>query len=426
MKQAAKGAPIMVTAWGETKNLYDWSKDLRAKVPYQAIRNRLERAHPWKPERAISEPATDNPLRAYNIERAPRYEAFGESKTLSEWFEDPRCECSPQALRRRLYDGIPLEQALAKKKPAEYRKRGGKTYEAFGEKKTLAEWANDPRCRSSYMTLLKRGAKGLSMERAIMGLREGVLHEAFGETNTMRGWEKDPRCVVSRQVLDSRLKAGVPIEVALTRKEVKASEFSHRAPSVLESLAALDRALRSKAGDLAAKPTAFGESKSIRQWELDPRCVATRATIVKRMEAGVPMELAIGRATSVRAKDEAEAFGRTLRYDQWAVHSYCAVDRDTFFTRVRAGMDVETAMTQPAGLWPTLQVTRFAEDAAGAVAAAVEATSKRELKRAVEALQALVDYARDVAESIPDPRPRRKGSLSPRESSPAPAEDAWA
>lgn len=42
-----------------------------------------------------------------------RYEAFGESKTIRQWVDDPRCSVGYQGLYRRLKNGMPPEQAIA-------------------------------------------------------------------------------------------------------------------------------------------------------------------------------------------------------------------------------------------------------------------------------------------------------------------------
>lgn len=44
----------------------------------------------------------------------------------------------------------------------------GLTHKAFGERKTLQEWADDPRCGVSYGVLCKRLARGLLLEDALV------------------------------------------------------------------------------------------------------------------------------------------------------------------------------------------------------------------------------------------------------------------
>ena len=80
---------------------------------------------------------------------------------------------------------------------------------AWGETKTVAAWANDPRCAVSEAALRQRVVSGWAAERAItQGARGQVLATAFGETKTVTEWAEDPRCPVSRETLKGRLRAG--------------------------------------------------------------------------------------------------------------------------------------------------------------------------------------------------------------------------
>lgn len=49
-------APRMVTAWGETKHLGAWAQDPRCMVGYHSLYHRIVRAG-WPAERAIATPA---------------------------------------------------------------------------------------------------------------------------------------------------------------------------------------------------------------------------------------------------------------------------------------------------------------------------------------------------------------------------------
>ena len=80
---------------------------------------------------------------------------------------------------------------------------------AWGETKAVAAWADDPRCAVSEGALRQRVISGWSAERAItQGPRGQVLATAFGETKTVTAWAADPRCSVSRETLKGRLRAG--------------------------------------------------------------------------------------------------------------------------------------------------------------------------------------------------------------------------
>ncbi len=434
VSQGEVGAEIMVTAWGETKNLYDWANDPRSNAGYQTIRGRLTRVKPWKPERAISTPPSDNPLKAYNLENAPRYEAFGEYKTVNEWLADPRCQASPNAFRRKLKQGVPTYLALQSRTPSYWRKTG-KDFEAFGERKSLMQWADDPRCKVSYHLLKRRvEEEGVPFERAIEGHDPRGL-EAFGETQTLRQWSKDPRCSVSYQTLRKRLEAGLSLERAMGESRIAAEERRLQAFGESKTLAdwlrdprcavtrqtlaqrlqdgvPMEEALtEGTVGRKVSRYEAFGEAKTISKWMDDPRCHASYSTVLARLDAGVPFELAIGRLVSTRAGSELGAFGETKAVDAWAKDGRCAVPRATLVTRLRAGMPLEQALTQPETLGrERLDVPRFVAAASRALAAAIEATDDARLDASLE------EVGRLVAEAMAIRRGDHTPSLTKRSS----------
>lgn len=85
--------------------------------------------------------------------------AFNENKTLSQWIDDKRCHVKKGTLQRRLRLGWDPEEAISAK-PLSKRhykpKKGIKEYRAFGESKTLFQWAQDERCKPSYKMLWQR------------------------------------------------------------------------------------------------------------------------------------------------------------------------------------------------------------------------------------------------------------------------------
>lgn len=82
----------MLTAWGETKNAYDWSLDGRCKVSDFLLRARVKQG--WSDEDAIATPQLVYP--------AAPVTAFGETKTVVEWSVDQRCVVKENCLRMRL------------------------------------------------------------------------------------------------------------------------------------------------------------------------------------------------------------------------------------------------------------------------------------------------------------------------------------
>ena len=80
-----------LTIFGETKTLTDWSRDPRCNVPRDALRYRIEIG--WNPEEAITRKSGyRSVLLAFN----------GEVKSIKEWSEDPRCPVTATTLQLRI------------------------------------------------------------------------------------------------------------------------------------------------------------------------------------------------------------------------------------------------------------------------------------------------------------------------------------
>ena len=102
------------------------------------------------------------------------FDAFGESKTLMEWAKDPRCKVPNLRLRTRLIKGWKIEDALSRI-PAV----GNRNVEAFGDSKSLYQWAKDPRCLVTQNTLRYRMLNGESLEEAMSRPAENAKTKAF-------------------------------------------------------------------------------------------------------------------------------------------------------------------------------------------------------------------------------------------------------
>jgi hypothetical protein len=92
-----------VTAWGETKKITEWAKDPRCRTSAHLIGQRI--AHGKPPEEAISTP-TESPGQPTLVT------AWGETKNLTRWAEDPRTAVSVRTLSERLRAGWEPEDAL--------------------------------------------------------------------------------------------------------------------------------------------------------------------------------------------------------------------------------------------------------------------------------------------------------------------------
>lgn len=99
---------IQITAFGETKILVEWLEDERCPVEYATLYSRIERG--WEAERAITQKPQAH---ARNRRSCIRITAFGETKTIIEWYEDERCKVRYTTLYQRIFkSGWEPERAL--------------------------------------------------------------------------------------------------------------------------------------------------------------------------------------------------------------------------------------------------------------------------------------------------------------------------
>ena len=99
-------------------------------------------------------------------------------------------------------------------------KRYHATLSAFGETKPVAEWAEDPRCRCNAKLLYFRRENGWDDAAVIVTPPHAnpACMTAFGETKPLKEWAADHRCSVTYKVLWQRLHMnGMAPEEALTR-----------------------------------------------------------------------------------------------------------------------------------------------------------------------------------------------------------------
>jgi hypothetical protein len=170
--------------------LLEWSRDPRCVVKYGTLAHRI--AQEWDPEQAITRPV-EHRERTYS--RPKRLiEAFGETKSVIEWCEDPRVVVVPNVFLRRIQHGWSAESSLTTPVSSSRGKRDGNAmqYEAFGEQKTLRDWAQDERCQVSEMTLRKNIQAGMEMVQAFQYRRKpgrhfiGAHEDFSGEVNEVK------------------------------------------------------------------------------------------------------------------------------------------------------------------------------------------------------------------------------------------------
>ena len=87
-----------------------------------------------------------------------RVRAFGEERTVAGWAEDPRAAVYGELILKRLRDGMTPEQAIAT--PTVALERGPVKLLAFGERKTVRDWADDVRCAEPCQTEVRRPDAG--------------------------------------------------------------------------------------------------------------------------------------------------------------------------------------------------------------------------------------------------------------------------
>jgi len=273
---------------------------------------RFDRAGDFTPENCFF---TDEPPLT---SRSRIMTLYGESKTLAEWARDPRCRVSEQSFSMRIANGWTLEDALF---VAQRRTSAPRLVTAFGETRSLAEWGRDARCQVLTASLQSRLDAGWDAETAISTPSGGTrpTMAAFGERKTMAAWLRDPRCVVSEKRLYARLAQGWTAEKALSHPLI--------APNQLYE--------------------AFGERKTIAAWGRDPRCAVGTLTLRGRLSKGWGAEEAISTPAAPQSKSM-EAFGERKNMTQWAKDARCRVPFTTLYSRLKTGWSLEDALTTPA------------------------------------------------------------------------------
>lgn len=98
--------PKMIKAFGTEKSLRDWAQDRRCKVTVATLRARLRAG--MSPEEAISSP----PYQAPGNRNSILVTAFGESKNIRRWSQDKRCKVSYYTLVQRIRTGMDPEMAI--------------------------------------------------------------------------------------------------------------------------------------------------------------------------------------------------------------------------------------------------------------------------------------------------------------------------
>lgn len=157
----------LLTAFGETKNMTAWLKDPRCLVNAQALSNRLRNG--WSVEAAVTQPPDAGNLLT----------AWGETKNIKDWAADDRCVVTAGCLQQRIIKGWEVARALT---TPTGRGPAPSLLSAFGETRHLSAWVRDVRCQVQLTTLCFRLKAGWDPERAIS--------TPVGKSDTPRGRKK--------------------------------------------------------------------------------------------------------------------------------------------------------------------------------------------------------------------------------------------
>lgn len=162
------GRGVKVCAeWHDFNKFYNWC--INNGIQAHLFLDRIDNDGDYKPSncRFVTRKENNN-----NKSNNTYLSAFGEEKTLSQWADDKRCKVEYATLQKRLRLGWESEDAISIKSGEGGRaykpKKDSKFYKAFGEYKTLYQWAQDERCKPSYKMLWQRVENlGWDLEEAI-------------------------------------------------------------------------------------------------------------------------------------------------------------------------------------------------------------------------------------------------------------------
>ncbi|MFE5958061.1 MULTISPECIES: hypothetical protein [Streptomyces] len=176
--------------------------------------------HARRPER----PRTDR----YRWELARgQIAAFGESKTLREWAADERCAITREALRTRLALGWKPADAITTPR----HDKPDLTYTHAGRVLSLRGWAEQSGI--NYSTLYKRLKKMTfadALEKGAEGPHFTLPVTAFGETKPLTHWAVDPRAGCAYETIRRRLAQGWDAEQAITEEPQQRSRLGAGVP----------------------------------------------------------------------------------------------------------------------------------------------------------------------------------------------------
>ncbi|WP_282698145.1 hypothetical protein [Streptomyces sp. CC208A] len=194
---------------------------------------------------------------------------------------------------------------------------------AFGESKPLASWSKDPRCAVSREALRTRLALGWSPEDAITRQRHdkpALEHTYQGRTLTLRGWA-DQSGIKYHTLYNRITKFGMPFEEALLKG--------------------------ADGPDFTMHVTAFGETKPLCHWGVDPRAACSTSTLRLRLIQGWDPEQAITEEPQNRSTlgtgTPHRAYGLSMGLEDWARYTKIPAD-NLRYVMTRHELPLESAL----------------------------------------------------------------------------------
>lgn len=133
--------------WKTFKNFKDWA--IKTGWQKHLTLDRIDNNGDYCPENCRW---ANNFEQANNTRKNILLTAFGETKTISEWCRDDRCKTKYHTLKHRYHKNeLTPEEMLTKSSKGRHL-----SLTAFGETKNLKEWSEDPRCHVKYSGLYLR------------------------------------------------------------------------------------------------------------------------------------------------------------------------------------------------------------------------------------------------------------------------------
>lgn len=138
-------------------------------------------------------------------------------------------------------------------------------------------------------------------------------------------------------------------------KKLQIDRINNDGPYSPENCRIVSRAKNNRNRSNTLMLTAFGETKSTGEWLEDVRCTVDYRALYSRVSRGWSHEDAIARPSGVRIarphnEKVFEAFGETKTLRQWSNDDRCIVRYNTLFDRVHhMKWDVEKALVRPTG-----------------------------------------------------------------------------